>query len=160
MISIVTRQCSLKELISKLADNTEKLSSNLFRASWQQNQFAIWKENIRPQTAIVVMNFSENYGCSMQDEVQTYHWCQEQVTVHPIMAYINANTTERNITHREGIVFISNDMKHDAVAIAKFTELCHNYLKTKFGVTRIEEYSDCCAGQYRSKTVFALQSIL
>jgi len=157
MISVmgrVTKACTLGTLVNQVVLDLQSLSGHLFRAAWQQSQFANFKTNIPPRTAVVVMDFAENYACSMQDEVQSYHWCQQQATVHPVMAYINASETERGtVTHRIGLVFITDDRKHDT--IAAFTGATFKYLSDNFQVNRIERFTDCCASQYRSKHSFA-----
>ncbi len=133
VINVMGRQtnaCTLTALVNLVVYDLESLGSHLFRAAWQQRQFAGFKTNIPPQSAVVVMDFAENYACSMQDEVQSYHWCQQQATVHPVMAYINASTTERGIvTHRVGSeseVFV---LCHKCVLSKTTIASCVNFLQ-------------------------------
>jgi len=155
-MSLITHVCTVRELVNLLIQNMESLSSHLFRSVWQQTQFAKYKSNIPPRGAVVVMDFAENYACSMQNEVQSYHWCQQQATVHPVVAYVNASETERGIvTHIIGLVFITDDRKHDVAAVAAFTDATCKYLSDNFHVDRIDRFTDCCAAQYRSKHSFA-----
>lgn len=71
----------------------------------------------------------------MRDEVQSYHWGQTQVTIHPVMAYIN-NDEETSVepTHTDAIFCISDDPKHDAAAVHKFMEVTNTYLKEKYNI--------------------------
>ena len=41
-------------------------------------------ENLQEDEAVVQVDFSENYTCKHQDEIQTAHWSQEQVTIFPV----------------------------------------------------------------------------
>ena len=76
------------------------------------------------------------------------------MTIHPTMAYVNASTKSGPPTNKVGLVFITDNMKHDSDAVAVFTKLAHNHIKNEFHVTHIDRFTDCCAGQYRSKKSF------
>lgn len=100
------------------------------------------------------MDFAENYSCTSQDEVQSVHWSNTQATIHPIMAFINSSDVEGQITHKESHIFISDDNRHDADAVTKFVSTSYEELKTKHNILHVEEFSDCCAAQYRcSKSI-------
>ena len=89
-LPLATIQCTVAELVDKACKDVKLLSAHEFRVrSWQHNMYVCAKENSPPASALIVVDFSENYTCSLhcQDEVQSYHWGQEQVTIHPIMAY-------------------------------------------------------------------------
>ena len=45
------------------------------------------KERLKPGEAVVIGDFSENYTFVIQDAVQGYHWSNDQVTLHPFVAY-------------------------------------------------------------------------
>lgn len=63
-----------------------------------------------------VFDFAENYTAQQQDEVQSAHWAQDQITLHPIVCYYNTGS----ISKTPEVVFISDDIKHDA----QFVETC------------------------------------
>jgi hypothetical protein len=37
------------------------------------------------------MDFAENYGFILQDEIQSYHWSDNGCTIHPVVLYIQQN---------------------------------------------------------------------
>ena len=37
------------------------------------------------------MDYAENYVCTAQDEVQSAHWVNQAVTIHPIQAFVNSS---------------------------------------------------------------------
>jgi len=38
-------------------------------------------------TALILMDFAENYSFHIQDETQGYHWTHQSCTVHPVVCY-------------------------------------------------------------------------
>ena len=101
------------------------------------------------------MDYAENFTCTAQDEVQGAHWVTQSVTIHPMMALINSSDNPGNITNNEAIIFISNDLTHDADGVAHFLSLAYPHLKNKYGIQHVEEFSGCCATQYRCAKCFA-----
>ena len=77
--------------------------------------------------AVIIMDYAENYACSSQDEIQSAHWVQQAVTIHPMMAFINNSDKAGTITHNESLVFITDDLKHDADGVAHFVSLAYPY---------------------------------
>lgn len=155
-LRLVTSSCTVIDIVSAVRSEMEQLTAHLFRAAWQQRQYSQGKKNMPAKSALLVTDFAENYTCAMQDEVQSYHWTQTQVTVHPVMAYVNASSdVSVDPTHTEALFFISDDLKHDAAAVEKFMEVAFAELKQKYDVQTVVQFSDCCAAQYRGKTSFA-----
>lgn len=101
-IARVTKNTSVSNVVNLLLMNVDKLSGHLFRAKWQQRQMQILKDHLPAKSALVIIDFAQNYACSLQDEVQSYHWAQEQVTVHPAVAFINHTDQEGQWTKNGG----------------------------------------------------------
>ena len=45
------------------------------------------KESLTRGTAVVLLDFAENYSFVVQDAVQGYYWDNSQATLHPLVAY-------------------------------------------------------------------------
>lgn len=45
------------------------------------------------------MDFAENYTCQVQDAVQSQHWANVQVTLHPFVIYFRENTILKNVNY-------------------------------------------------------------
>ena len=69
----------------------------------------------------MVIDFAQNYVCSYQDEVQSAHWSQRQVTLYAAVTYVTESDEESSATNVVNMVAISPDMKHDAAVV--YTEL-------------------------------------
>ena len=140
----------LEELIAEL----ENFSAHLFVAKWQQVQFTRLIKSPPERSVILVMDFSENYTCLAQNEVQSAHWSQNQLTLHPLVAFYRCNNCKDNPTVREAIHIISNDLCHDSHAVHVFTKVATKHLmeRRSLEVVREIQWTDGCSSQYKSKT--------
>jgi hypothetical protein len=86
------------------------------------------EDDLQEGTALMVLDFGQNYPCFYQDEAQQAHWFHHQVTVHPIVAY---HRDSEGTLHKEELIFLSPGVSHDAVAVHTFTEMAINHLKDK-----------------------------
>ena len=147
----------LSGVIRKILQQTETMAGHIFRAEWQQDQFRSIKEKIPPETALLVIDFAENYICPLNDEVQSYHFNQNQVTIHPIMCYVNDTQAQVGISEckKESIYVISDDRKHDSYAVKSFMSVVNKYLIEHYQIKNQIQFSDGCAAQYRSRHTFA-----
>lgn len=147
-----------KELATELAQELLPFSQHLFQARWQQDQFYKVINNLPLQAVVLVMDYAENYSVSTQHEVQGGHWYQQQVTIHPMIAYFKCPDPTCNLQTpvREIIDIISEDNKHDSSAVHYYTAIAATHLIKVRGITvqRLIQYSDGCSGQYKSKTPF------
>ena len=103
-----------------------------------------------PRTAVVLNDFSENYLCKYQDEVQSAHWGYNQVIIHPSVLYYPCHCGDL-IT--EYLVFLSDDIQHGAHIVRNITSSIKNNLQQK-GVDNLIMWSDGCSAQYKSKLPF------
>ena len=154
-VQLVTEVKKVSAVVEDLKEKVKDLSAHLFRAKWQQHTFAEIKEHMPPKSVVMVLDFAENYTCMMQNEAQSHHWAVGQVTIHPVVAYVNNSDSSRQFTNIESFVFITDDRKHDSAAVQTFSEIVISELNKKFQIQTYIEYTDCCAGQYRGKASFA-----
>ena len=82
---LVTKEGSVSSLVNELKTEVRFLAEHLFRADWQHAQFTRMRalEPFPANTALMVLDFAENFSCSYQDKVQAAHWHHQQVTLHP-----------------------------------------------------------------------------
>ncbi|XP_071503852.1 uncharacterized protein [Diadema antillarum] len=157
-VCLQTKTGSLKELVTCLKSELDSLPCHLFEAHRQQKQFATVSQSPPPFTVVTVMDFAENFTCTMQSEVQSAHWYQQQVTLHPSVSYYPCHdsecTNEKPV--REAVHIVSSDTKHDVHAVAKFTEVISEHIKQRDPTLKnMIQLSDGCAGQYKSRVAFA-----
>lgn len=86
---MVKHRASLNDMVIETMDELSSLAKHLFNAKWQQNQFSVLLKDILKDWIVLNIDFSENYSCVSQHEIQTAHWYHEHVTIHPVVAYYN-----------------------------------------------------------------------
>ncbi|KAK3916987.1 Translation factor GUF1-like protein, mitochondrial [Frankliniella fusca] len=111
------------------------------------------KNNLSDTTLIVTMDFEMNYSCLIQGEIQSYHWSKKHVTIHPVVIFYKEN---QEVKHRT-IVFISDELDHDADLVQVFEDKIINIVKQDqdhASTTCIEYFTDGCGAQYKNKKTF------
>lgn len=155
-MSCIQKKKTFKQFLVNFQKDVKPLASHLFRASWQLKQLETCKETIKENEMVVVMDFSENYTCRFQNEVQSAFWNSNQVTIHPVVAYYGVKTATSTIQRKHSIVIVSNDLDHDANAVNKFREEIYKKLEDEVPkLSLIHEWTDGCANQYKGKVGFA-----
>lgn len=110
------------------------------------------KENLGVNQFVVISDFSENYTFLVQDEIQAYHWANEQCTIHPFCIYFK---DDKNVLQTLSFVIIAESLEHNYVAVYLFQTKLIEFLKLKFGrINKIIFFSDGAASQYKNRKKF------
>ena len=135
---------------------------HMFRARWQQKQMTNCIYHLKPGSIamVMVMDFSENYGCLFQSEVQSGFVDRNQVTIHPMMIYYKIKEEEgenKETLVKHAIVGISEDNKHDADAVLEFEKQALDIVSKDIciQIKEIHQWTDGCAAQYKEKKSIA-----
>jgi hypothetical protein len=84
------------------------------------------------------IDFAENYTCIAQDEVQSFHWVQPQVSLFTISAWYNGQ-------HYPAII-VSDDLDHSKRSIIPYLE---KILKDfPVGISHVSIWSDGPSPQF------------
>lgn len=119
------------------------------------------KDNLEVGEFLVTLEFAKNYSFKVQDAVQSYHWTNDQATLHRyVVCYKNGRTTLNKC-----FVVISDENKHDLVAVHLFNKKMINYLSVTFGsenikkiiFSKVEHKKQTAALQKRFKTAQIIQ---
>lgn len=141
-----------------MKQDIEVYPGHIFRARWQQKQMTNCIDHLKPGSIAMVMDFSENYGCLFQSEVQSGFVDRNQVTIHPMMIYYKIKEEENKETLvKHAIVGISEDNKHDADAVLEFEKQALDIVSKDIHIQikEIHQWTDGCAAQYKGKKSFA-----
>ncbi|XP_041379147.1 uncharacterized protein LOC121391661 [Gigantopelta aegis] len=98
---------------------------------------------------LLQMDFAENFTCTWQDEIQSAHWKQRQVTVYTVMVYHRG----QNLSY----VIVSDYREHEKSAVTAFTSQIMDVIKSEMpSVEVVDVWTDGPSSQYKNKYVFAL----
>jgi hypothetical protein len=70
-VSCVPKENNIESFLAEMMQDLEVYPGHIFRARWQQKQMTNCIGHLKPGTIAMVMDFSENYGCVFQSEVQS-----------------------------------------------------------------------------------------
>ena len=152
------KTCILAEIVDCLCELLTPHSRHLFNAMWQQRAFSNIKSSFKPGEIVSVIDFAENYSTFHQNEVQSAHWVNDQVTLFPIVAWYRCPVCPPEAPPvREYLIFLSDDIKHDYHAVHAFQMVGYNFLREHRGIQfeKVIEFSDGCPAQFKSRCPFA-----
>jgi hypothetical protein len=110
------------------------------------------KNNLAANEALIIIDYSQNYTCISQNEVQSAYFSQHQISIFTAYAYVGDGNPVP-------FLIVNDDIGHSKNQVFHYQKIIINDLKTKFPeLERVRIMSDGCAGQFKNK--FTLSNIL
>ncbi|PFX27318.1 Sentrin-specific protease 1 [Stylophora pistillata] len=125
----------------------------------QSSYFEERKSNLQLGEAIVQVDFAENYSCKHQDEVQSAHWNQQQITLFTVAVW---TINEAKDVTCESHVIVSDDLEHEKTSVLVFmSTVLETLVKQKHPeVTKAYIFSDDPSSQFKNKYIVSILSKL
>lgn len=99
----------------------------------------------------MLADFSENFFCVVQDEIQTYHWSGVQCTLHPFVVYWRKDGE----IQVQSFCFISDCLDHNTTAFYAFQKVLIEKMKSDHpSISKLIYFSDVSAAQYKNRKNF------
>jgi hypothetical protein len=86
--TLIYQTTTMEEYKLMLSEPINKLTAHSYIAKCQARYLKQQKENLAKDCCIVLGDFAENFTFVIQDEIQSYHWCKSQCTLHPVALYL------------------------------------------------------------------------
>ena len=147
---LVTVTENTQEFVTNLVAKLQVLKVHMFIHDMQTKFFHQVKNNLSHGQVLAVGDFSENYSFVTQDAAQGVHWSNTSCTLHPWICYYNQDNEIKTFS----VLFISDCLNHDTVAVYAFQTVLIKLLKAKIDLQSIQYFSDGCAKQYKNKKNF------
>ena len=137
-----------------------EFSSHQFRATWQSKEMKECVEHLPKNHVCCIHDYSENYSCTSQDQLQSQYYSQTQASIHVTILHRHALETVDGVESTvddpsiitEHIFVISPDTKHDHHSVHQVRELVAGYLREiDYDVEVMHEWTDGCSAQYKSR---------
>ena len=137
---------TVKNLYGYVVLMSQKFFRHCYIKRMQAKQYEEDKKNaalLTSHTAVVQMDLSENYTCIAQDEIQSAHWNQGQITLYTSVSWFR----DQILSH----VVVSDFMQHNKTSAVIFS---HEILaKLPHDVTEVKIWTDEPARQFKNKYV-------
>ena len=88
---LLIQHVDISYYIDKLVYRLDNLKPHHFITKTQASYLKNIKDNLDNKTAIVLLDYAENYNFIYQDAIQSVHWDNTQATLHPAVIYVNNN---------------------------------------------------------------------
>ena len=137
---------SSEDFVESLIQMLQNYMKHNFITKMQSSAYKMAKEDLKEGQMIVVCDFAENYSFVVQDEIQSFHWNNSMVTLHPFVGYYK----DEDILKHANFVSISECNIHDSVSVHLFITQFLSHIKEKLPmINKIIYYSDGRAAQYK-----------
>ena len=149
------RETVPRELIEYLKPKLRAFVLHNYIASWQDYQFREMFGSVPPSTLISCVDFSENYTLKVQNEIQSMHWHNDQITILVHITYkLNPDWHAENdepLLLKEFHYYVSDDKTHDSLFVQHCFMLNWDHVKSQgFMPENHIVWSDGCSGQFKS----------
>lgn len=138
--------------MESFVEKLEALKGHHFTSKIQSQYFREFKKkNLNKNECIVLADFAENYLTIVLDEIQSFHWSNQQTTIHPFVYYYK----NAEIKSSRNFCIISDHLVLDTVAV--FTVQKHLIDDIKIialQVRKVIYFSDGSSSQYKNKKNF------
>ena len=159
-IALVQKETCPKELFQYFFKLLEEYPYHQFMAIWQRKQLDELLENLPLGHVVSIHDYSESYSCRGQNEIQSQYFDVNKASLHITVLFRHASacdekesTAEEPIIIKEHIFVISDDPVQDYDSVHHAQLLVGKYLTDdlKLNVTKLHEFTDGCAAQYKSR---------
>lgn len=79
---------TMENFVDDLCKKIDNLTAHSYTANEQSAFLKRRKSELPADTAILILDFAENYQYTIQGEVQAYHWSKEYCSLHPVSIYL------------------------------------------------------------------------
>ncbi len=104
-----------------------------------------------PSNIVLQIDFAENFTCKFQDEIQSAHWKQKQVTVFTACLW---NGSEKPLSY---VVVSDNHEKHDKYAVVAYiVQVLRCYQLDSGAIIELNVVSDGPSSQMKNRYIFSI----
>ena len=141
---------TVQDVFNSLKSKLPFFLQHVFLKLKQVAYFEEITSNIADDEAVLQVDFSENYSCRHQDEIQAAHWNYEQVTLFPIALWMKDYGKGP-----KSFVIVSDELKHDKMSVAVFiTMAIQKFVKEKNpNIKKVCIFSDGPSSQFKNKYI-------
>ena len=123
--TLETKLDSADDFIENFISRLPKLLKHSFLTKQQNLYFNNLKDNLETDEILVILDFSENYSFTIQNEIQSYHWSNDQSTIHPFGIYLKKDNKLEFVS----FIIISDISKHSTITVEIFIEFLQDLKK-------------------------------
>ena len=137
------------EFAETFLEKLNALKRHHYIAKAQSSYCKTLKENLTPEECLVLCDFAENFTFVVQDEIQSYHWNNQQATLFTVVIYFRE--ADGKIDHKN-LVIISDHNVHNTVTVSAFQKQVVSFIKSELpNVKKVFYFTDGAGGQFKNR---------
>lgn len=147
---------TIQDMLENFKGDLKTLKKHIFNMKTQNKNFRQSIDEIRPNEAVILVDFSENYNAKCSEEIQAHHFggSRNQITLHTVVAYVYDSDEKHKVLP---FCTISPCNIHQPAAIWAHLDPILKHLIENYGdIDTIHYFSDGPFSQYRQKANFYL----
>ena len=138
--------------VSDCFQQLQKVLPNFLKHTYikriQAKPFIDLREHVKPNEIVVQIDFSENYECKEQNEIQSAHWAHTRVSVFTgVVWYLHSDNTIKSQLY----AFVSDYKQHDKYCVHVCLHHILEDMRAKTKYNRVHLLSDGAASQFKQK---------
>ena len=149
---LLNKISTIEDFLTKLRENilivsTHKQIKEIQRLFIKEAKVFAHKNQFR---LVIHVDFAENWSVLLQNEIQSYHWSKNQISIFTAVCYFANDMTVSFVT-------VSDDTKHDSSHALMAMDLILRNLKERFKIQDFQEIitiSDGAASQFKNRYQF------
>ena len=114
--------------VDSLATTVNHMTTHIYISEAQSMHLMNKMESIDSDICIM-LDFAENYHYVLQDQIQSFHWNNNQCNIPPAIIYYNDMS---NSLQEKLFVFISEDLKHDTAFVYEVMNKVCKYIMQNY----------------------------
>ena len=145
------------EAAEELKEQTQSFKRHNYSRIRQHTELAYLKDSIiGTKTAIIQVDFSENYQNTQRNEIQSAYFGHNNFSLYTMCVWYAEGQEIKSKT----FCLISNSLMHDKFHALHYNKLIIQEMRQIVdGLQKVHFRSDGCAGQFKSKYCFYLLSL-
>ena len=149
----IGKEGTINDALASLEGKLPYFLKHVFIKRKQSTYFKETLAHLGEEECVVQVDFAENYGCAYQDEIQTAHWSQNQVTLFTVAVWTKEEEASENVC--ESNVIISDDKDHDKKSVAAFMWRIMNecVIQKHPNVNKVKVFSDGPSSQFKNRFI-------
>ena len=158
-LQMVEKETPPGEMFSYFKSLLAKFPGHCLQANWQSKQLKSIVQCLPVGDVCCIHDYSENYTCQHQDQLQSLCYGQTQASIHVTVLHRHSlaevdgeeSTLDSPKIVTEHLFVISPDLKHDHHSVHHCRTLFAKYLtEIRYPVKTMHEWTDGCLAQYKS----------
>ncbi|XP_067247442.1 uncharacterized protein [Chanodichthys erythropterus] len=149
----IMKRGELRDVFALLLASATKFLKHCFI---KRNQSAVFQQKMKDTSetsAVLQIDFAENYTTAYQDEIQAAHWTSRQVTLFTAVAWGKADV--------QSYAIVSDSLEHEKKAAVTFLSKVVEDLKKKNPrMEKLHIFSDGAASHFKNKFIWSFMSTI